>query len=181
MGRPTSPSVLTVSGVLVDLYNPTLIQIRWDDVGHALGALARFNGHTRCFYSVAEHSVRVSRRVPPEDALWGLIHDAAEAYIGDIVSPVKALCPELHVIERGLLDVMCRMLGLPLEMPASVVESDARMLATEARDLLIGDTSWCKAQPYFDEIVRPGWTLDPVEAGEAWMQRFEELTGGAHG
>lgn len=179
-GAPTPTGrafVQTISGRLVDLYHPRPESIIWQDVAQSLGMLARFNGHTRCFYSVAEHSVRVSWRVPPEDALWGLIHDAAEAYIGDVVSPVKRLCPELYVVERRLLNVICDKLGLPRDMPASVLEADERMLATEARDLLIGDVSWCKAAPYPDVNAGPGWTESIEDAADMWLDRLVELSG----
>lgn len=195
--------VQTASGRFVDLYDPQPETIVWEDVAQALGAQARFNGHTRCWYSVAEHSCRVSHHVPPSDALWGLIHDAAEAYIGDVVSPVKRVCPDLYILERRLLDAIAAKLGLPADMPASVLEADERMLATEARDLLIGDTSWCKAKPYppverWDDIPEqdvelfprerryslqpsPYIPMSPREAASAWLDRLRVLTGGAHG
>jgi hypothetical protein len=162
---------------MVDFYNPHPDTIVWSDIAHALGSLARFNGHTKRFYSVAEHSVMVARMVPPADALWGLVHDAAEAYIGDIVSPVKHLCPEVDIIERRLMGVICDKLGLPHKIPASVVEADARMLATEARDLLIGDVSWCKALPYDDEVIEPEFTNTPQDAAIMWIRNFEHIVG----
>lgn len=191
MGRP---SVHTGSGRLVDLYQPDPDTIHWGDIAHALANTCRFNAHTTRFYSVAEHCVRVSFCVPFEDALWGLIHDAAEAYIGDIVSPVKRLCPELYVVERALLNVICDKLGLPHDMPASVLEADERMLATEAHSLLRGDLSWCTALPYpsspsdvtKQEIIAPDMGPDfvpwsPDRAYSEWKGRLIELTGGAHG
>lgn len=184
MGKTKTPSVMTVSGVLVDLMTPDPLTILWSDIAHALAHQCRFNGHTRVFYSVAEHSFRVSQYVPAADALWGLVHDAAEAYIGDVVSPVKRLCPELYEVERRLLDAIAQKLDLPADMPESVLEADARMLATEARDML-PDASWCKATPY--PVSTRDWLfgrkylpMTPDEARTAWLGRLRELTGGRH-
>jgi uncharacterized protein len=87
----------THSGRKFDLLNPTPDMVEWGDVGHALANLCRFNGHTRFFYSVAEHSMLVeelARRCPtirvfnPQRALLALLHDAHEAYLGDMTTPV---------------------------------------------------------------------------------------------
>lgn len=88
-------SMETASGREVNLLDPQPSSIYLGDIAHALSNQCRFNGHVRRFYSVAEHSVLVSRLIEhhfPHDVqlqLAGLMHDAAEAYIGDMISPVK--------------------------------------------------------------------------------------------
>src|ERR1700674_199080 len=60
-----------------------------EDIAHSLSLLCRFTGHVKQFYSVGEHSVRVSYLCPPEYQLWGLLHDAGECYAGDVNRPLK--------------------------------------------------------------------------------------------
>lgn len=60
-----------------------------EDIAHALSLKCRFGGHVKKFYSVAEHCVRVMKILKPADQLWGLMHDAAEAYLPDIAAPIK--------------------------------------------------------------------------------------------
>lgn len=89
-------SIITISGAQVDLILPRADQFDIDDIAHALGNVCRFGGHVPHFYSVAEHSVRVMRHVshlPYHVQLAGLLHDAAEAYIGDMVRPLKRSQP----------------------------------------------------------------------------------------
>jgi hypothetical protein len=69
------------------------------DIAHALSLLCRYNGHVDRFYSVAEHCVHLSYVVPPEHALWALLHDATEAYVGDMISPLKIHMPGYRAAE----------------------------------------------------------------------------------
>ena len=69
--------------------NPKTEDICIEDIAHALSMICRFNGHCSQFYSVAEHSVLVSRFCPDKFKLYGLLHDASEAYISDVGKPIK--------------------------------------------------------------------------------------------
>ena len=148
-----------------------------EDIAHALSMLCRFGGHVRDFYSVASHSVLVSQMVPPEDALWGLLHDAAEAYLGDVVSPLKRW-PRMawyRAAETTLLDQIVYHWGLPREMPPSVQNADQRACMTEARDLL--GPGWEKwpgmPAPWGDVRVS---AEQPAAAKARFLARFHELT-----
>ena len=92
----------TASGRLVDPFNLRLEDIAIEDIAHSLSMQCRFNGHCARFYSVAEHSVLVSRLVLPKNRLWGLLHDAQEAYLGDIITPIKQQVPAIQEVEANL-------------------------------------------------------------------------------
>lgn len=105
-----------------------------EDIAHALSLQCRYGGHCLKHYSVAQHSVLVSRLCPPEDALWGLLHDAAEAYIIDIPRPLKK-APWMHgyrELEKRWMAVICEVFDLPLERPESVSKADEAILPLEA-------------------------------------------------
>ena len=156
-------------------------EIRVEPIAHALSHLCRFAGHTREFYSVAEHSVYVSLFCEPADALAGLLHDASEAFLVDVPRPVKH-SPALagyRTIERQLEAVIAEAFGLATLTPPSVKVADERMLATEARDLMAKpQRPWgaLDAKPLPMRLVRT-WT--PRVARERFLARFAELTKGA--
>ena len=151
--------------------DPAALDIR--DIAHALAHLCRFNGHCRSFYSVADHCLRVSRIVPPEHALWGLLHDAAEAYLADVPRPVKYQIPAYRDHEAALERVIAARFELPWPMPPAVKHADNVLLATEKRDLMAPEPApWhLTAEPLPDPIV----PLAPAAAREAFLARFAAL------
>jgi 5'-nucleotidase len=156
--------------------DPTAIDIL--DVAHALSIFPRFCGHTRCFYSVAEHSVYVSQYCPREFALWGLLHDASEAYLGDITRPLKrteTMAP-YRDSEKRLMSVICERFGISKQEPAEVKEADQRLLYTEAIQLFPRrNADWRQhAEPYPGLIIRG---LNPEAAESLFLRRYVELTG----
>jgi uncharacterized protein len=131
-------SITTYSGVRFWPLLPNPGDIRIEDIAHALSNQCRFGGHTHLFYSVAEHSVRVSQLCRREDALWGLLHDASEAFLSDIPAPLKELpsFESYRAAEKTLQRIIVQRFGLAFAQPVSVGEADRRMLRIEARDLL---------------------------------------------
>ncbi len=86
------PFIVTRSGRIFHYDNICEEDILIEDIAHSLAHLCRYTGHTKSFYSVAQHSLLVADKMPggPEEKLVGLLHDAAEAYTNDLASPLKA-------------------------------------------------------------------------------------------
>lgn len=166
--------------------NPDLVDIR--DIAHALSNQCRFSGHTAKFYSVAEHSVRVSREVSPENALCALLHDATEAYLVDMPRPIKyasELGKHYKAIEAKLWLALSKRFAVPEEMPEEIHLADAKMLRTEMRDLMGGVYGkFTQREGYsmeptsnpdcYEGIIYP---MPPHKAEEKFLKRFEQLGG----
>jgi hypothetical protein len=170
-------SITTFSGIRFWPLHPNPADIRIEDISHALSNQCRFAGHSREFYSVAEHSVRVSHLCAPEDALWGLLHDASEAYLSDVPAPLKEL-PEFEAYraaERSLQDTIAVRFGLPIEQPRSVTEADRAMLGIEIHDLLIPTGGRQPGRPPHKNklIITNPWP--PRIAKARFLSRFREL------
>lgn len=175
-------TILTGSGRYVDFTNPQADQIAVIDICHGLARHPRFSGHTLHFapaYTVAEHSVRCSWIAPPEFALHALLHDAAEAYTGDIPTPLKRLLqPTIGAIEDRLLAVIFNRFGLPPGIPPEVEHADLVMLATERRDLLPDGIEWqtLRGVTPLPAALRTPWHAE--EAYERFSSRLFDLTKG---
>lgn len=138
--------IVTASGRRFYPFAPERGGVQIDDVIHALARISRFTGHTRGehIYSVAQHSVLVASIVAdelghPEHALAALLHDAPEAFYGDVASPLKAGLSEYRVTYALGEDAVMRSLGVSLPLPPVVHQGDMIALATEARDLMCAD------------------------------------------
>lgn len=162
------------NGVLFDLLQPDPELIDIEVIAHALSKLCRFTGHSRAFYSVAQHCVVVSRLVPAELALCGLLHDATEAFVGDMSTPLKALLPEYRAIEENIMDAIAERFNIPLWRSPEIKHADRVAMSTERRDLgLPGNNA------YWGDIPPPApWTIIPLEAYQArfaFLARFAEI------
>lgn len=169
------PWIQTYSGKRFNIINPNIDSIVIQDIAHPLSMQCRFTGHTNWFYSVAQHCVIVSYICDFEDALWGLLHDASEAYITDISSPLKrsGKVDSYLEIEKNLQNTICKRFSLnPIE-PESVKIADKVVLATEARDLLVPLRSdWSLKENPLPFKIEP---LNPNEAKTLFLKRFFEL------
>lgn len=172
----STPEILLSSGNYFNLLAPDESEFTILDIAHALSNLCRFNGHTREFYSVAQHSVLVSQIVPFEDQMSGLMHDAAEALVGDMVRPFKNILPDYRVIEKSVEDAVLKRFDIST-IPASVTHADLILLATERRDLLPhDDRQWALLTGItpLDARIEP-WT--PTRAEFEFLNRYSFLTG----
>ncbi len=151
---------------------PELFDIR--DVAHSLSLLCRYNGHCTSFYSVAEHSVRVSQICTEQHQRWGLLHDLGEAYLGDLPRPIKGDFPRFVQYEEALLEMAAGVFDLSWPMPPEVKVADDKLLATEFRDLMV-DQSYLKllAQDPLPGKIEP---MGPEAAERAFLERYAELT-----
>lgn len=145
-----------------------------ETIAHALALTNRFGGHTKEPYSVAQHSVYVARNCDSQDALWGLLHDASEAYINDIVRPVKVTLPDYRWLEQKIMDRVADFYRLPFEIPESVHEADLVLCATEKRDLLPHgpDRDWHLPYPPLPETIVP-WHWR--RAKSTFLREYENL------
>lgn len=177
-----TPHIETFSGERFQPLAPQLSSIFIEDIAHALSNQCRFAGHTRVHYSVAEHSVRVSWLVEEWGAdesvqLWALMHDASEAYLVDLPTPLKQseLGEPYRRAEAALMLAICDRFGMARTQPELVSVADSVMLATEARDLMpFKPGHWpYEIRPLPDRISP--WSSRMAE--QHFIERFRDLDG----
>lgn len=150
----SEPYFTLCSGRPFRFMSPSEDDIHLDDIAHSLSHLCRFNGHSKVHYSVATHSIYCSFLVSEEHAFQALMHDATEAYVGDMISPLKSLIPDFKNFEERIWSVICAKYDIPVDLVPEVHEADRAMLLAEARDLLPPF-----GEPKFPELS----TVDPAD------------------
>lgn len=168
--------MLTFTGQAIDPLHPDPACIDPLDIAHALSQVCRFAGHTREFYSVAQHSVLVSALVPEEHGLAALLHDAAEAYLCDLPSPLKRALPGYCEIEHRMQEAIALRFGIPATPDTAVKHADLVALATERRDLMRAhDGEWAVLRGITPArtTIRP---LPPAIAKRQWLEALESFT-----
>lgn len=169
------PYIQTYSGTEFWSLKPRTEDVKIIDIAHALSNKCRFAGHCKSFYSVAQHSVLVSRQLPKDLRLWGLLHDAGEAYFADIPNPIKRMHDLFDQIEEPIMQAVAKQFSLDWPMPKEVKVADRVLLATEARDLL--PRVWRD----WEEVWKPMAleskieAISPIEAKAMFLEEFCKL------
>lgn len=164
--------IQTYSGTRFYPLDPRPEDINIADIAHALSNICRFTGHTKHFYSVAQHCVLMSRFVGHEHKLAALMHDASEAYLADVSRPVKMLgaLDSYHVIEHGVMTAIADKFGFQYPLHESVKEADSRMLFTEKRDLMRPMDWGYEVKPYKLPIIAWSPEIAKIEFQQAYQQ-----------
>jgi hypothetical protein len=154
--------------------DPHIDDICIEDIAHSLSQQCRFGGHCKLPYFVGHHSILVSQYCKPEDALWGLLHDASEAYVVDVPRPLKNHLANYEEIEQRVQEVIAQKFDLSMPIPDSVHHADQVVLATEARDLMCVPPKMWKIReiPIQNIIIKP---LTSLETEQVFLKRFYEL------
>lgn len=177
------PYIQTFSGGRAYLLDPRPEDINLLDIAHGLSNICRFGGHTSEHYSVASHSVLVSTLCEKDNALVGLMHDATEAYVGDVVSPLKGVLTGYREIEAkwaAAIDAAFGFRGRLVDLPPDVKKADMIALAAESHQMLTGG-------PHrWDDLDLPKDLRDksvevkvvaevPLWSNRHFLERFAEL------
>jgi 5'-deoxynucleotidase YfbR-like HD superfamily hydrolase len=166
--------IITVEGNFFCYDTPSFNEYTIYSIAVALSNQCRYVGQLEEFYSVAQHCVMVSHIVPPEQALAGLLHDAAEAFIHDINRPLKARLPEYRDLEERIEEAIFTKFGVPARLTPEIHYADAVMLLTEKRDLRAnhGGNVNSSIKPLPGTII----PLPPKAARDLFLARYIEIT-----
>lgn len=167
----------THSGRVIDLKKIKPDDIIIADIAHALSNICRFGGHAKSYYSIAQHSIHVSRMTGPRSKLAALLHSASAAYFGEINRPLKQLpiFAEFVRAERDLQAFIEKKFGVSVDERdrLDIEKAEHRALSTEARDFMFQPKPgyWTQAQADPSPILAAA----PHEAKKMFLNRFEEL------
>lgn len=170
------PAISTRSGRRLYIHNPSVAQIDIEDIAHGLANQCRFNGQTNDFYSVAQHSVLVASILPSELKLAGLLHDASEAYLGDVVQPLKELLPEYSTIESNFNKIIGQRFNVDLSHHEQIKKADLIVLATERRDLMPMESVEWETLVGVNPLPKSIKPQNPGQAKQAFLSNFFKLT-----
>lgn len=172
----TNPSILTIKAKYFPYNAPETYDFDIVEIAHSLARLCRFTGHVDCpgIYSVAQHSVLVSLIVPEPLRVAALLHDSAEAYMGDVNAPLKQLLPDYKAIEKRVERAIFKYFELQWPKPKAIKQADTRLLAAERRDFQPMTREKWEILDGVEPFPATGITpMDPKEAYEYFMYHWE--------
>jgi hypothetical protein len=181
MAHKYEDGITLISGKVFDFMNPGACELDIEDVAVPLAQVCRYAGQLPLgrWYSVAQHAVNTSRIVPHEHKFTALMHDTAEAFTNDIVTPLKRAVPLFKEIEVAIETVMARKFRFTFPLPPAVVQADREMLALETKhirgvdlvkhDHLVG----CEIDHLYPLVDLSSWT--PERAYHEFMDAYHKL------
>lgn len=168
--------VRTYTGRNLDIAKPDPKEISIEDIAHHLAKLDRYNGAGHFPYSVGQHSLLVADELPKEYKLQGLLHDATEAYLGDVVSPLKGLLPEYRRIEGQVMKAICNRFQITFPRPQIIKKADQAVMAAEMNQVVkwpdLAQRPELPPPPKGMVIKSMGWQ----EVKGIFLERFQELS-----
>lgn len=173
--RIIGPAILLFSGSYFDFEAPQTSEFTIEDIAHGLSMVCRFAGQCSRFYSVAQHSVHLSEIVPPEHAFQGLMHDAPEAFVGDVAKPLKMMLPDYGIIEKRVEAAVFERFNVSMPLHPAIKEADVLMLVTEQHQLMKNRDDWeyCRGRTPLDVKI-PSWSQG--QAKSRFLKRYHALS-----
>lgn len=183
MSKTFNSWIQTASGKKFHLLEPATQEVSIQDIAESLSKLCRFSGHTQYFYSVAQHSCFVMSLLPIAAQPYGLLHDAHEAYTGDLTNPVRNLVTAkagydvwkdvTHNIEKTVHEAFGLAWPPHPTLAKLVIEADRIALATERRDVMADGPLWEVPLPAADKKVLRPWSW--AESHHQFLECFQKV------
>ena len=171
----------TISGRKFWPMDPDIADLDLGDITHSLSLICRFGGHVPELYSVGQHSVILARLVPDELKPSALMHDAAEAYLNDLIRPVKHGLKAYCSAENRILRLVARRYGLHWPMPPEIKRWDYALSVHEADTFQSRVDDWTSPYdvlPKIDMEVLPLRDDDVRMLFRAWLTQLNITEGG---
>lgn len=154
--------IRTFTGKYVNVFDPKPEMFVIEDIAHSLAMQPRFGGHLPIWYSVADHCIGGAISILPDHAYDFLMHEAAEAYLLDLASPIKKRIPGYRKLEDGLLKVLSEVFGFRYPFTKPVKLHDKWMLEWEWEHMMLTD-----------QAANAGVNLSPVHTEQEFLSHYK--------
>lgn len=171
-----APWIETYTGKQFWFLNPRPEMFDIEDIAHALSMVCRYAGHVTRFYSVATHCCLIADQFEhdPQTHLTALMHDAAEAYIGDMPSPLKQQIPAFRSVEALIEEALAETFGLTYPFPNELKVADLRITMDERQALKSQSTRlWAEDALTPLGVTIPDWS--PERAKAEFLDRYDVI------
>lgn len=169
---------LTFTGRKFYPIDPRPEEVCIEDIAHSLANICRFGGHTTRFFSVAQHSLLVASQFEMSHPwrFFGLMHDATETYVGDMIRPLKLSMPAFKEVENRVWVAIAERFHLPIDLPPELKHADNVALMTERRDLIRvpAGQKWKLDEQGYQPLPHTIVPYEPWMAEERFIEEFDE-------